>query len=194
MLYHFWVSTLTRIHNKPPKVMPCLTSGPYSGQNTQQTFQGNALSQLGQYFSQNMVRVYLFWFYLGKIIFLFIPQTVKAFLPWMTNNNYGQIVQISSILAYNGLPKFSDYCASKAASLSFAETLYHELRDQKKTGVTVTCVCPFHMNTSMGTGVTSPLPCLDPEYVSERVIQAIEEKQFIVIIPRLMYLFVFLKR
>lgn len=123
---------------------------------------------------------------------------VKAFLPWMIENNYGYVVQITSFLGYIGVPKLSHYCASKAAAVSFSETLRQELRAQKKTGISVTCVCPSHMDTTMFAGATTAFPSLFPPLKSDRVVdrilQAMEEKQFIVGIPRLTYLMVFLKR
>jgi all-trans-retinol dehydrogenase (NAD+) len=35
--------------------------------------------------------------------------TVRAFLPWMMDNDYGHIVEISSVAAYIGGPSCSDY-------------------------------------------------------------------------------------
>lgn len=125
-------------------------------------------------------------------------QTVKAFLPWMLKYNYGYVVQISSIMAFQGIPRLGGYCASKAAAMSLSETLRWELKVMKKTGITVTCVCPYHINTEMFAGVTtnfsSLFKTLDAEYVVERILQAIDEKQFIVATPRIMYLLIFLKR
>lgn len=114
----------------------------------------------------------------------------------MLENNYGYVVQVSSILAYSGIPRLSSYCASKAAALSFAESLREELRAQRKTGVTVTCVCPFHIDTSMFAGVTTPslFPTLKAEEVAERTLQAMKQRQFIVAIPRSMYFLLFIKR
>lgn len=112
----------------------------------------------------------------------------------MLEYNYGYIVQVSSILAHTGIPRLSDYCASKAAALAFSEALRLELRGKKKTGISVTCVCPYHMDTTMFAGATTSFPSLKAEYVVERILQAMEERQFIVNIPRLMYFLVFLKR
>lgn len=116
----------------------------------------------------------------------------------MLEYNYGYIVQVSSILAHTGIPRLGDYCASKAAALAFSEALRLELRGKKKTGISVTCVCPYHMDTTMFAGATTSFPSLFPalkaEYVVERILQAMEERQFIVNIPRLMYFLVFLKR
>ena len=116
----------------------------------------------------------------------------------MLENNYGYVIQISSILAFGGISRLGDYCASKAAALSFSESLRQELKVQKKTGVTVTCFCPYLMNTEMFSGATTNFPflfpVLDAGNMVERILQAMEEKQFIVASPRTMYLFIFLKR
>ena len=85
-------------------------------------------------------------------------QTVRAFLPWMLENNYGYIVSISSVMAFSGVAGLTDYCASKAAAFTFAEALRHELKAANKNGITVTCVCPYHMSTGMFAGVNSMSP------------------------------------
>lgn len=130
--------------------------------------------------------------------FYFIStQTVKAFLPWMLENNYGYITNISSVIAFGGFPKLSNYGASKAAVLSFSESLRHELKQQSKTGVTVTCVCPYLMDTELISGVTSNFPSffgpLKVEFVADRIFQALKDRQFMVAIPRSAYAQVCLK-
>ena len=117
----------------------------------------------------------------------------------MVENNYGYIVEISSILAFAGAVGLSDYCASKSAVVSFSETLRSELMAAKKTGISVTCVCPYHIgNTSMFSSVRTKFPKLLPslvaEDVAERVIRAVTEKQFLVVIPKSFYFSLFLKR
>lgn len=117
----------------------------------------------------------------------------------MVENNYGCIVQICSVCAFVGLAGLSDYCASKSASLMFAETLRTELRASNKNGVNVTCVCPYHIkNSKMFSGAKPRLPWLfkgvDSEEVAERTLRAVVEKQFLVAIPRTFYLSIFMKR
>ena len=86
-----------------------------------------------------------------------ILQVVKAFLPWMIENDYGYIVSIASVVAFGGIPGLSAYSASKSAAYTFAEALRNELRAAKKTGITVTCVCPYHIRTGMFSGKGSVL-------------------------------------
>ena len=79
-------------------------------------------------------------------------QVVKAFLPWMIKNDYGYIVSLASIMAFAGTPGLTDYAASKSAAYIFADALRSELRAANKMGITVTCVCPFHIKTGMFKG------------------------------------------
>ncbi len=125
-------------------------------------------------------------------------QTVKAFLPWMMTNNYGYIAQICSVCAFVGGSGLSDYCASKSAAVMFAETLRTELRAANKSGINVTCVCPAHIgDTRMFAGVRTKLqwllPSLKAEDVAERTLRAMWDGEFLVAMPRLFYLFIFMK-
>ena len=116
----------------------------------------------------------------------------------MLENNYGYIVSISSVMAYSGVAGLTDYCASKAAASTFAEALRHELKAANKNGITVTCVCPYHMSTGMFAGVKTFFPSLlrtmKPEEVAERTLRGVADRQFLVVIPRIFYLLLMLKR
>lgn len=47
--------------------------------------------------------------------------TVKAFLPDMVKNNKGHVVTVASLASYISVAGIVDYCATKAAVLSFHE-------------------------------------------------------------------------
>ena len=70
----------------------------------------------------------------------------------MMEKNHGYIVSIASVLSFQGLPKLSDYAASKAAALSFMESLRYELKMANKTGITLTTICPYHIRTELFKG------------------------------------------
>ena len=57
----------------------------------------------------------------------------------MISRKQGHIVNISSAAAFQAVPGFSSYAASKAYVLSFSEAIEHEL---KPYGVNVTTICP----------------------------------------------------
>ncbi|EEU35734.1 uncharacterized protein NECHADRAFT_94746 [Fusarium vanettenii 77-13-4] len=74
----------------------------------------------------------------------------KEFLPSMIKENKGQVVTTSSVTAYMALPRMVDYCASKAASLTFHEGLNTELKTKyKANGIITTIVQPSWVRTPM---------------------------------------------
>lgn len=66
--------------------------------------------------------------------------------------NDGHIVTVSSIAGKSPCPKLVDYCASKYAAVGLHESLAIELRAMKKTGIHLTNICPFFINTGMFAG------------------------------------------
>ncbi|KAI6651462.1 Epidermal retinol dehydrogenase 2 [Oopsacas minuta] len=97
----------------------------------------------------------------------------KAVIPHMLKLNHGYIINIASVVSYFGYAKLSDYCASKAGARAFSEALQSELYCMDKTGISVTCVCPYKIDTGMFTGVRLKhnwlFPALQPKYVADRV-------------------------
>ncbi|NMN93818.1 SDR family NAD(P)-dependent oxidoreductase [Antrihabitans stalactiti] len=77
----------------------------------------------------------------------------KAFVPDMIANNFGRIVNMSSVSAQRGGGVFGKvpYSASKAAVLGFTKALARELGH---TGVTVNAVTPGAVDTNIRTGST----------------------------------------
>jgi short-subunit dehydrogenase len=61
------------------------------------------------------------------------------FLPGMRQRRTGGIINLSSVAAFQSMPYFSIYAATKAFLLSFSEALWAENRDY---GVHVIAVCP----------------------------------------------------
>ncbi|XP_027732645.1 epidermal retinol dehydrogenase 2-like isoform X2 [Vombatus ursinus] len=124
--------------------------------------------------------------------------TYKAFLPAMITNNHGHLVCISSSAGLIGVSKLSDYCASKFAAIGFAESIFSELYAQGYTGIKSTIVCPFFIKTGMFEGCTTEnpllLPILEPDYVVNKIMNAILEEQVYLFMPRFLYFVLFLKR
>ena len=71
---------------------------------------------------------------------------IQAVLPSMLARRRGQVVGISSLAAYRGLPGSSAYCASKAGLTALLESLRAELRP---AGIVVTAVHPGFVRTAM---------------------------------------------
>ena len=126
-------------------------------------------------------------------------QTVRAFLPWMLDSNYGYIVNIASVAAFGGYPYSADYSASKAAVLNFSEALRSELIATGRSGISVTCVCPLLINTRMvwesrALKKGHSEPTMEPHYVARRILTAMADKQFLLALPTILHLARFLKR
>lgn len=123
--------------------------------------------------------------------------TSKAFLPSMIKKNHGHIVTVASAAGLFGNHKLADYCASKFGAVGFAESLMAELYTLGKDGVKSTLVCPFFISTGMFDGVTTRfswiLPILTPDYVSDKIIDAILHNQEVLMLPRIIYLMVVTK-
>jgi len=92
---------------------------------------------------------------------ILLCQTVKAFLADMISRDHGHIVTMSSAGGLFGVTGLGDYGASKAAVVGFHESLRAELYALNKSGVEMTLVCPFFINTGMFAGCqTRSLQCL----------------------------------
>lgn len=96
--------------------------------------------------------------------------TTAALLPaLLERGRSGRILTMASAAGLLSNPDMSVYAASKAAVLSWADSLRLELeRDGARVGVTT--VCPSYISTGMFDGVRAPLltPIMRPEDVVER--------------------------
>ena len=83
---------------------------------------------------------------MADINFTGLMRVMGQVVPQMVKRDEGHIVITSSLAAYRGLPKSIGYSASKAATLSLAESMYADLR---KTGVKVQVVNPGFIKTQL---------------------------------------------
>jgi all-trans-retinol dehydrogenase (NAD+) len=115
---------------------------------------------------------------------------VRAFLPSMLENDSGHVVNISSAGGIVASAKLTDYCASKFALFGFDEALRIDLR-RLGSSVKTTVVCPFYIDTGMFSGVKTRfnwlLPILDPEEVTERILQAVAKDHARLVMPPFVY-------
>jgi len=117
--------------------------------------------------------------------------TIKSFLPSMLNNNHGHIVTIASAAGMVGVTGLVDYCASKYGAVGLDESLRMELTKLGKNGVHTTCVCPYYINTGMFDGVQTKypflLPILEPNYVTDKIIDAVLYNQQVIALPKIVW-------
>ncbi len=101
--------------------------------------------------------------------------SATAVLPRMSARGQGQLVIISSLAAYRGLPKSAAYCASKAAVSAFFESLRLDLEPQ---GIEVTIIHPGFIKTALTAGRHAQLPfLLELDDAVQRIMHAIERKK-----------------
>ena len=73
-------------------------------------------------------------------------KTFQPFLAAMRAQGHGKLVGIASVAGFRGLPGASAYSASKAAAISYLESLRVELHG---SGVKVVTICPGYIRTPM---------------------------------------------
>jgi len=101
--------------------------------------------------------------------------SVAAVLPEMVGRGQGQLVAISSLAAYRGLPGSGAYCASKAGLSSLFESLRLDLRG---TGVDVTIIHPGFIKTPLTAGRHAQMPfLLELQDATRKIAHAIEARK-----------------
>ena len=76
-----------------------------------------------------------------------LHELTGAFLPAMVERGTGAVLNVASTAAFQPLPGFATYAATKAFVASFSEGVHAELSG---TGVSVTSLCPGPTKTEFG--------------------------------------------
>ncbi len=101
--------------------------------------------------------------------------SVAAVVPEMVARGQGQLVAISSLAAYRGLPRSAAYCASKAAVSAFFESLRLDLEPR---GIAVTIIHPGFIKTQLTAGRAAQLPFLmELDDAVNKMVRAIEKRR-----------------
>jgi all-trans-retinol dehydrogenase (NAD+) len=112
----------------------------------------------------------------------------RALLPGMMARDSGHIVNIASAAGMVSNPRMSVYCASKAAVLYWSDSLRLEM-ERGRTGVKVTTVTPYYIDTGMFAGVRSPLlPLVKTDHAARAVVRGIRRNRIFVRMPWMIYL------
>ncbi|WP_170373206.1 SDR family NAD(P)-dependent oxidoreductase [Ruegeria arenilitoris] len=97
-------------------------------------------------------------------------------VPAMVKTGRGDITLIGSLAGYHGLPAAIGYGSSKAALISLAETMRHDVAG---TGVTVRIVNPGFIKTRLTDKNSFKMPMLmEPEDAAQRVLRAMAHRRF----------------
>ncbi len=83
--------------------------------------------------------------------------SVHAVLPQMLERGSGQLVAVSSLAGFRGLPKSAAYSASKAGMTAFFESVRLDVQDK---GIDVTIIQPGFIKTPLTAGRENKMPFL----------------------------------
>ncbi|MCI5850607.1 MAG: SDR family oxidoreductase [Sutterellaceae bacterium] len=107
--------------------------------------------------------------------------TFHGFLGSMIRRRAGTLVGIASVGGIRGLPGAEAYSASKAAVISYCESLRIEMR---KEGVSVVTLCPGYVDTALSSKDPYSRPfLLQPDEFARRALRAIDRKDSYAVIP-----------
>jgi short-subunit dehydrogenase len=110
-----------------------------------------------------------------------LVHTFTPVIDAMVTRGSGTLVVIASVAGVRGIPGSAAYSASKAAAISYAESLRVELRP---SGVKVVTICPGYIDTPMTQVNTFPMPfLLSAQAGAQRMAHAIEAGKSYAVVP-----------
>jgi len=110
-----------------------------------------------------------------------LAATFHPFIAPMVQRRSGALVGIASVAGIRGLPGHGAYCASKAAVISYCESLRGELRPH---GVRVVTIAPGYVDTPLTRQNRYPMPFLmQPQDFADRAFRAIAAGRSYRVIP-----------
>lgn len=116
-----------------------------------------------------------------EINVLGMVKTFQPVLAAMREAKRGTLVGIASVAGFRGLPGASAYSASKAAAISYLESLRVELHG---SGVKVVTICPGYIRTPMTAANPYPMPfMLDADDAARQMARVIARQSRFSVIP-----------
>lgn len=97
--------------------------------------------------------------------------SINSVIDYFKNKKSGNIVVVSSVASYRGLPAAGAYCASKSALTSFAESLFFEL---KRHNIKISIISPGFIKTPMTDKNSFLMPMIQtPEFAANKIYNGI---------------------
>src|SRR5690242_8810385 len=110
-----------------------------------------------------------------------LAATLAAFAPAMRKAGRGTLAGIASVAGFRGLAGNGAYSASKAAAITWMESLRTEMHG---SGVSVVCICPGYIDTPMTQVNRFRMPFLLPaDVAARRIARAIARKPRVAVVP-----------
>ncbi|HEY6094480.1 MAG TPA: SDR family oxidoreductase [Gallionellaceae bacterium] len=108
-------------------------------------------------------------------------KTFHPFIAAMRSAGHGKLVGIASVAGFRGLPGSEAYSASKAAAISYLESLRVELR---KDNIRVVTICPGYIKTPMTDVNTYAMPfILEANEGARRIVRVIQRGSSFAVVP-----------
>jgi len=107
--------------------------------------------------------------------------TFQPFLEAMQSRRQGVLVGVASVAGFRGLPGAAAYSASKAAAISYLESLRVELSG---SGVSVVTICPGYVDTPLTAKNPYRMPFLmQPDEAAKKIAHAIDARKRFYVLP-----------
>ena len=116
-----------------------------------------------------------------------IVHTFSPFMAEMRRARRGVLVGIASVAGFRGLPGAGAYCASKAAAITYLESLRVEVRG---SGIAVVTICPGFVATPLTAQNPYRMPfLLAPDNAARLTARAIAQRRRFYVLPWQMAVF-----
>lgn len=110
-----------------------------------------------------------------------LAATLAAFAPSMRNAGRGTLAGICSVAGFRGLAGNGAYSGSKAAAITWLESLRTEMHG---SGVAVVCICPGYIDTPLTRVNRFRMPFLLPtDEGARRIARAIARRPRLAVVP-----------
>jgi NAD(P)-dependent dehydrogenase (short-subunit alcohol dehydrogenase family) len=110
-----------------------------------------------------------------------VVKTFQPFISSMRAAGSGTLVGVASVAGFRGLPGAGAYSASKAALISYLESLRVELHG---SGVSVVTLCPGYIETPMTAINPYAMPFILPaDKAAQRIARAIKSRKSFAVVP-----------
>ncbi|KAI6226270.1 Protein dhs-3 [Aphelenchoides fujianensis] len=119
----------------------------------------------------------------------------KQFLKGMIDRNSGHLITLTSIAGYQGAGGLVAYSMSKYAAVGYMEAVRNEMK-ATHVNIKTTTIAPYYVKTNLTRGIEYDnfwAPMKTPDYVAQRIVEAVLTDQEELFVPTWSWFFVILK-
>lgn len=121
---------------------------------------------------------------LFEVNFFGIVHCIELIIPHLEKKKNSQLVIMSSVAGYRGLPYAASYCSSKAGLICFAESIYNQCLEK---GIKVRVICPGFVKTPLTDKNKFKMPMIISSEAAGKIIykKLLNSKSFEIIFPKI---------